>query len=145
MLPPQTLSGTDKQLPLVLICDEAYPLKEYLTRPYPQRNLDHNNKVFNEKLSRAGKSVECAFRILCAKWRILNKPTETNVKHARLTIKTACLLHNIIMSKDIYACSAAISTHPPRPHLVHLTQKLCVRVPTSGFHCSPRCHCNCTL
>lgn len=103
MPPPQTLPGTDKQLPLVLIGDEAYPLKEYLMRPYPQRNLDHNKEVFNKRLSRAKKCVKCAFGILCAKWRILHKSIETNVKHARLIIKTACLLHNITMSKDVHA------------------------------------------
>lgn len=103
MPPPQVLPSTDKQLPMVLIGDEAYPLKEYLMRPYPQRNIDQNKDTFNKRLSRARKCIECAFGILCAKWRILNKSIETNVKHARLIIKTACLLHNITMAKDVYA------------------------------------------
>lgn len=110
MPPSQTLPGTDKQLPLVLIGDETYPLKEYLMRPYPQKNLDHNKEVFNKRLSRARKYVECAFGILCAKWRILNKSIETNVKHARLIIKTACLLHNITMTKDIHADTNSASS-----------------------------------
>lgn len=99
--PPQRLPGSDKELPMVLIGDEAYPLKEYLMRPYPQRGLDNSKEIFNKRLSRARKCVECAFGILCAKWRILHKPIETNVNNARLIIKTTCLLHNIVMSKDV--------------------------------------------
>lgn len=97
---PRTLPGSDVTLPMVIIDDEAYPLKSYLMRPYPQSVLNPANEIFNKRLSRARKCVECAFGILCAKWRILNKAIETNCKHARLIIKTTCLLHNIILDKD---------------------------------------------
>lgn len=97
---PRTLLGSDVTLPMVIIDDEAYPLKSYLMRPYPQSVLNPANEIFNKRLSRARKCVECAFGILCAKWRILNKAIETNCKHARLIIKTTCLLHNIILDKD---------------------------------------------
>ncbi|KAL0818787.1 hypothetical protein ABMA28_008114 [Loxostege sticticalis] len=95
-----TLPGSDVTLPMVIIDDEAYPLKSYLMRPYPQSVLNPATEIFNKRLSRARKCVECAFGILCAKWRILNKAIETNCKHARLIIKTTCLLHNIILDKD---------------------------------------------
>lgn len=97
---PRTLPGSDVTLPMVIIGDEAYPLKCYLMRPYPQSVLNPANEIFNKRLSRARKCVECAFGILCAKWRILNKAIETNCKNARLIIKTTCLLHNIIIDKD---------------------------------------------
>lgn len=97
---PRTLPGTEIVLPMVIIGDEAYPLKQYLMRPYPQSVLNPQNEIFNKRLSRARKCVECAFGILCAKWRILNKAIETDCKHARLIIKTTCLLHNIIIDQD---------------------------------------------
>lgn len=38
------------------------------------------------------------------------KPIETDVKHARLIIKTACLLHNIIIDIDGYDCDSELTT-----------------------------------
>lgn len=45
-------------------------------------------------------TVENAFGILANKWRLFLKPIETNVTHAKLLIKVACLLHNIVREKD---------------------------------------------
>lgn len=86
--------------PFVLIGDEAYPLKNYLMRPYPKRQLSPEKERYNTRLSTARKCIECTFGILRAKWRFLSKEIETNPEHARLMIKAACLLHNIIRDRD---------------------------------------------
>lgn len=54
--------------------------------------------------------MECVFGILCNKWRVFLKPIETEVKHARLIIKTACLLHNIVIDIDGYNCNDELTT-----------------------------------
>ncbi|XP_065216250.1 uncharacterized protein LOC135842631 [Planococcus citri] len=94
------LPNSNIMAPFVLIGDEAYPLKTYLMRPYPQRGLTPENEIFNKKLSIARKCIECAFGILRAKWRFLSKEIETSPKHARILIRTACLLHNIVREHD---------------------------------------------
>lgn len=98
---------TDSQLPHstitvpnVIIADDAYPLKTYLLKPYAKRNLTPAKTCFNYRLSRARRCIECAFGILCAKWRILGKAIETSVENAVVIIKCACLLHNIVRDKD---------------------------------------------
>lgn len=98
--PPDILPGTTSRSPYVFIGDEAYPLKINIMRPFPSRNLNAKNEHFNKCLSRARKCIECAFGILYAKWRILSKPIETNVDHACLIIKTACILHNVIRDRE---------------------------------------------
>lgn len=67
------IPGTDIIAPFVLLGDEACPLKVYLMRPYSGRNLDQQQEVYNYRLSRARRIVECSFGILTAKWRILKK------------------------------------------------------------------------
>lgn len=69
-------------------------------RPYPQSILNAQNELFNQRLSRARKTIECAFGILRSKWHIFRSPIETNKCHGRLLIKTCCLMHNIIRDKD---------------------------------------------
>ena len=47
-------------VPFVMISDEAYPLFQYLMRPYLKRILDNQKHIYNYWLSRARRSVECA-------------------------------------------------------------------------------------
>lgn len=96
---PQTTSlpDSDIQFPFYIIGDEAYPLTNFLMRPFPRRQLSHEHESFNRRLSRARRCVECAFGILVARWRILTKAIETNPSVAEIIIKCVCLLHNILI------------------------------------------------
>jgi hypothetical protein len=69
-------------MPFVIIGDEAYPLKTYLMKPFARKDLSYEERVFNYRLSRTRRCVECPFGILTAKWRLLNKAIETNVNEA---------------------------------------------------------------
>ncbi|CAH1986986.1 unnamed protein product [Acanthoscelides obtectus] len=94
---PKRLPNSDVIAPYVLVGDEAYPLKHYLMRPYPERVLNNERKCFNIRLSTARQTIECAFGILTCKWKILRKPIETNRRNALYIIKAACILHNTIL------------------------------------------------
>lgn len=100
-LPPdKELPGTTIKLPHVFIGDEAYPLKTFLMRPFPSRNLNAFRENYNKRLSAARKCIECAFGILRAKWRILGKDIEVSSDKAVHIIKCACILHNVVREKD---------------------------------------------
>ncbi|XP_077111117.1 uncharacterized protein LOC143766979 [Ranitomeya variabilis] len=72
-LPPaRPLPGTnDPALEYVFVGDEAFQLSPHLLKPYSSRNLNHTKRVFNYRLTRARRVVECSFGILTAKWRVL--------------------------------------------------------------------------
>lgn len=100
-VPPDTeLPGSVCKIPFVLVGDEGYPLLPYLMRPYPARNLDNRQRIFNYRLSRARRSVECAFGIMSSKWRILHKCIETNEENAVKIIKAICILHNFVLDNE---------------------------------------------
>lgn len=101
-MPPEIiLPGTTISVPPVLIGDEAFPLKPYLMRPYPAKNLTPDKEQFNTNLSCARKTIECAFGILCAKWRFLGSALQIpSIKKASLLVQPACVLHNIVRVKD---------------------------------------------
>ncbi|KAF0728538.1 protein ALP1-like [Aphis craccivora] len=57
--PKKELPGTTNDVPCVIISDEAFPLKTYLLKPYPGKQLNCNEKrVYNYRLCRARRVVE---------------------------------------------------------------------------------------
>lgn len=68
------LPGTDVMSPYCIVGDAAFPLKTYLMRPYPCRCLPGDKAIFTYRLSRARRTIENAFGLLSAKWRIFRRP-----------------------------------------------------------------------
>lgn len=94
------LPETTVRAPYVFIADEAYPLMTNLLKPYSRKHLTLENLNFNQRLSRARKTIECTFGIMVAKWRLLSKPIETHEKTADDIIKAICILHNTILARE---------------------------------------------
>lgn len=99
--PPKCLPGTttDPQ-PFVFIGDSAFQIHTNLLRPFPERGLTPRRRVFNYRLSRCRRSVECAFGILCNKWRVFHTPILVEPNFVDLITKTCCALHNFVRKRD---------------------------------------------
>ncbi|KAB0802364.1 hypothetical protein PPYR_04550 [Photinus pyralis] len=97
---PKTVPGTNIIVPHVFVGDAAYPLKQYLMRPFSGHNLSQEQENFNYCLSRARRLVECAFGIITSKWRILKTEIELAPDKVDLIVKCICLLHNIIIDLE---------------------------------------------
>lgn len=71
-------------------------------RPYSQRTLDNVKRIFNYRLSRGRKTVECGFGMMSEKFQVLNSPTRAHISN-RVTdiIKCVCILHNFIRKKGV--------------------------------------------
>lgn len=93
---PAAMPNDATNFPFYFIGDQAFPLKKNLMRPYPQKTLDNERRVFNYRISRARKSVECAFGMLVSKFTIFQRPLLCKEKTAVSVIKAACVLHNFI-------------------------------------------------
>jgi len=115
--PPRQILRTNITLPFVLVGDQGYPLKEYLMRPYPTDNGSVSTKeIFSYRLSRARRTVECAFGILVARWRCLKTELQVNPEHIDTIIRTVCLLHNIIIDKEGVNETVAMTQITPEDH-----------------------------
>ena len=68
-----------KTLPYVLLEDDISHLKPWVMKSYPGKHLDEAQLAYNYRLSRARRTVENAFDILTAKWRILRRTIKANV------------------------------------------------------------------
>jgi len=93
---------TDSPQPFVIVADEAFGLHKNLLRPYPGRGLNDKRKIFNYRLSRARRYVECAFGILANKWRVLHTPILVEPDFTDCIVKACCILHNYVRRRDGY-------------------------------------------
>nr|CAI5859436.1 unnamed protein product [Callosobruchus analis] len=98
----RNLPGTNINVPHVLIGDEAFALKPTLMRPYPYRQSRGNKRKeeYNTRLCTARRVVENAFGILAQKWRIFHRPIETSVDTTIKIVRSTCILHNFIRTKN---------------------------------------------
>lgn len=61
---PSPYPGDDQGSPFAMVGDEAFPLRSYIMKPYPQRNLSMEQRIYNYRLSRARRIIENTFGIL---------------------------------------------------------------------------------
>lgn len=55
-------------VPYFLIGDDAFPLRTWMQKPYAQRNMTRDERLFNYRLSRARRVVENAFGIVANRY-----------------------------------------------------------------------------
>lgn len=110
---PSTIPNTNIELPYMFVADEAFALMKNVMRPFPRRSLDDGKRIFNYRLSRARRQVECAFGVMSSTWRIMRKPIETAPAFATDIVKAVCVLHNFIQDKQSNYQSQLLQTDTP--------------------------------
>ena len=88
----------------MLVGDSAYPLKNWLIKPFSNRGrLSPQKRRFNEKLSAMRSVIERAFGLLKKRWRLLLKKIEQSHTSVPRSVTAACVLHNFcVMQGDSF-------------------------------------------
>ena len=86
----------NKDVPLVLLGDPAYPLLSWLMKPFTDNgHLTTQQRNFNYRLSRARVVVEHSYGRLKGRWRCLLKRLDVKVEDVPQLVAACCVLHNI--------------------------------------------------
>jgi hypothetical protein len=93
---PETPDRTQYSLPLTFVADEAFPLRGYLLKSYPQRGLSIEERIFNYRLSRARRIVENAFGIMASRFRVFHTDIALAVTNIDTVVLACCVLHNYL-------------------------------------------------
>ncbi|KAK3931612.1 Putative nuclease [Frankliniella fusca] len=95
---PRLLPGGWVATPPTIIADGAFPLGPNLMKPFRRPQLlspaDH---IFNYRISRARQTIENAFGILSARWRVLRRTFIAKEATARAIIQACVVLHNYLI------------------------------------------------
>lgn len=94
---PRPLPGRTANSPFVIVADDAFALDNMLMKPYPGTHIrGSSERIYNYRLSRARVTVENAFGIISAVFRVLLKPIHLCPKKAESVILACVHLHNYL-------------------------------------------------
>lgn len=99
---PTPLKGSDISMPFFFVPDSIFGLHQNVMKPFAQS--EHSSKEqehYNYRVSRARITIECAFGILTARWRIFERPLAFNLATVEAIIVATILLHNFLITQQL--------------------------------------------
>ena len=101
-----SLSENHGNLPYVCQGDEAFALKTFMMKLYPQSDLTIGKKIYSYRHSRARRIFENLFYILANRWRIFYRMITLTPRCVKNIILSTLGLHNMLCkstsSKNVY-------------------------------------------
>ena len=88
------------ELRYYVVGDDIFPLKPWLLKPYPGKNISEEQAIFNYRLSRARRTIENAFGIMSSRFRIFRKPIIADLDLIELIVQATTSLHNYLLLPD---------------------------------------------
>ena len=111
LLEPRALPYRLKKLPFVILGEDAFALKNYIIKPFPQRNLTIEKRIYNYRHSRARSIWENMFGILTNCWRVFHTTMHLSPERATSVTLSALILRNYLLkspSKSTYCTMGLI-------------------------------------
>ncbi|XP_029287077.1 protein ALP1-like [Cottoperca gobio] len=93
---PDSMPNGTQDVPYYWIGDDAFALRHYMMKPYGQRCLTKEERIFNYKLSRARRVVENTFGILSNRFQVLLSTMQHHPSTVKLIVTTCVILHNMM-------------------------------------------------
>ena len=95
----EPLPHDDVDTPFYLVADDAFAMRTWVMKPFGRRGLDHDELVFNYRLSRARRVVENAFGLLASRFRCLLSTLQVHIDTVNLIVRTCVVLHNFLRER----------------------------------------------
>ena len=96
LLGARPLPGSEYCTKQVFVGDDAFPLGPNLMKPFSRRQLSHDERVFNYRLSRARRCSENAFGILASRFRLFLTEIDAHPDKVSNCVLAAICLHNML-------------------------------------------------
>ena len=104
--------GDQRPLQYYIVTDDAFPLQDNMMKPFSHKDMIHQHRIFNCRLSRARRVVENAFGILSNRFRVF---------FTKIALEgdedCACALHNMLR-EEIGTAPGVADVEDPQTHHV---------------------------
>ena len=111
---PQPLTAPESNVSIrpLIVGDSPFALSPLVMKPFPERELDEEKRVFNYRLSRARGVVENAFGVLACRFGIFHKAIQQLPPQATKFVLAALALHNFLREEgDQQYCGPGALDH----------------------------------
>ena len=78
-----------------LLGDDVFALMPWMVKPYSRRQLTHEERIANYRISRGRRGIENAFEILVSQFKVLLGTMEQRPRVVRDIVCTSKVLHNM--------------------------------------------------
>ena len=113
-LPKDEKLPNGKDAPYVFLGDDAFALKKYMMKPFPQQGLSGEKRIYNYRPSRGRRISENLFGIVANRWRVFFTTINLEPKYIEDIVLTALVLHNMLLksphSNKCYRPSSFVDT-----------------------------------
>ncbi|XP_017468666.1 PREDICTED: uncharacterized protein LOC108360756 isoform X1 [Rhagoletis zephyria] len=99
-LPKSSLIGRGRNVPYVVVEDDAFPLQKHTMKPYPYHTKNKKKQIFNLRLSRARHVVEHAFGTLSNRFRVFLTTMNLKVDTVEKVTLACIAIHNFLLQTD---------------------------------------------
>ena len=96
-LPDDDFLSNGIKMPYVFLGDDAFALKRFMMKPYPQQNLTPDKRLYNYRHSRGRRISENLFGILANRWQIFFTIIKLNPEFVKEIVLTTLILHNMLI------------------------------------------------
>ncbi|KAL4156107.1 hypothetical protein QTP88_000142 [Uroleucon formosanum] len=90
----------EEDLNVVFIGDAAFSIEEHVLKPFPQKSLNYERRIYNYRLSMARNVVENAFGLIASRFRILQTSINVNPNDTNYIVLAICTLHNFLIKHN---------------------------------------------
>ena len=99
---PTALPGRSKSVPYVCRGDDAFPFSSFMMKPYPQKGLTTEKRVFNYRHSKMRRISKNGFGILANRWRVFRCPFSPDPEKVKVIALATITLHNWLRKDSSY-------------------------------------------
>lgn len=96
---PEPMPFDDRETPYFILGDDAFGLRTFLMKPFSQRGLTKEQRIFNYRLSRGRRVVENAFGILAHRFQVLLSTIQLEPDNVRDVVESCICLHNLMRER----------------------------------------------
>lgn len=97
----QPLPGRTKNVPFVIVADDAFASDIHVMKPFPGVSLSPEQRALNYRLSRARRTIENTFGVLTGRFRVLKRTIPLEPEKVEKIVLACCYLHNFLKRRHL--------------------------------------------
>ena len=112
------LPNDNRKKPYFILGDDVFALRTWMMKPYSDRYLSKEQRIYNYRISRGRRVSENAFGIMAQRWGVLLTTMHQNPNNVRRIVHACVCLHNLMRIRYGYLQNPSLDSEDANHNLV---------------------------